>query len=563
MYTTNRFHVDYTEIAYQLMTCLSNIEQQDEVYKLLRHIQKYNFQNEGNIQTYCFLAWTVHRCRFYTSSKYNFLKNSVNENEALAQRFLDSAMLKINRDKGLNQFFQPEFIEAQKQSVYHYRAILYSYTFQMDSARKYYKLMQNFPYFSHNNYAIFLNVDGDFKNAAKEFEQASYQSGGDKRLQEWAYYGSMIDIYKSQPDKAATEMRDMIKAVGSTPGYGWYNIALARALSYDGNIEESNRYLTKAEGFKEIHIGTTLGQSHYDFSINLVKLHNAMNHIAALKFEHKNWWYNPKVILQLAKENATLFLLQYLVVNQFAMNPERDNVIYKLFSSESTIAWDEVWYLIKDFSTNFFLKKYENEIQNNKQRPKIQRYFQLFVAKLEIEKGNHKTAKKLLEQILQTPDLDAEYEKLFIARTYEALATSSKALDQQSELEFYTNQFYSIYPQLVPYSGLKVAFNIRTNGVEDKTLMKHLKATNISINPSSPLTATLSFGQEGKKKNISCVVVNRDGKTIVAAQKYAYANAEEAALKTAYRLFNMGEKKTLDDDADIDATHEQDSEADR
>src|SRR5690606_10702932 len=157
---------------------------------------------------------------------------------------------------------------------------------KIDSAARYYNLMKETSIFSHNNYATFLAISGNFREAEKEYELASLQDAGDKRLQEWAYYSSILDIYKAKPEGGIASMKDMTKGVGTTPGFGWYNIDLARCCMYNGDVKESERYINKAEAFKEVHIGTTLGQSHYDFSINLVKLMNNIARIQQIKFEN-------------------------------------------------------------------------------------------------------------------------------------------------------------------------------------------------------------------------------------------------------------------------------------
>src|SRR5690606_41849878 len=79
----------------------------------------------------------------------------------------------------------------------------------------------------------------------------------------------------------------------------------------------------------------------------------------------KNWWYNPRVLAEIARLTADKYFRQFLIINQFAQNPERDRVIYKLFSSESTVAWDEIWLLIKDFSTQFFLDRKSTRLNSS------------------------------------------------------------------------------------------------------------------------------------------------------------------------------------------------------
>ncbi|MGC4056892.1 MAG: hypothetical protein QM743_02065 [Chitinophagaceae bacterium] len=327
-------------------------------------------------------------------------------------RYLDSSLQMLARNRKYNDgLFMPGYDVADKMGVYHYKCILYSYALQIDSAEKYFGLMRRNNALPHNNYANFKSVCGDFRQAAKRrYAIASGVESGDKRLQEWAYYTSILDIGKAAPKDAVALCNGMIKGYGSTPGFGWYNIALSRALAYDGQLANANKALEKAAGFKELHIGTTLGQSHYDFSIQLQRLMQKEQEIQLQRFEHKDWWYSPSVLGELGKLSGERLMLQYLIINQFAENPERDRVVYKLFSSESTVGWDEVWFLIKDFSTAFFVKRFEKELKENK-RKAVDKYFRLFLAKLKLKQDKTKEAKALLLQILQDQTTDKEYEQ--------------------------------------------------------------------------------------------------------------------------------------------------------
>jgi len=53
--------------------------------------------------------------------------------------------------------------------------------------------------FPHNNYATFRAICGDFRTAESEYKKAVAQDNADKRLKEWAYYRSILDIYKGMP----------------------------------------------------------------------------------------------------------------------------------------------------------------------------------------------------------------------------------------------------------------------------------------------------------------------------------------------------------------------------
>lgn len=536
-----RFQMDYSVLANNLMECYNNTDQPEEAMKVIRRTLKWNFENEGYMQSYNYLAWTVHRNRFYTSAKYSFLKNSIPENEKLANAYLDSSFRKIHLDNELVKAFFPGYEAAARLGVYHYKAILYSYALNIDSSNKYYNLMKESPAFSHNNYATFQAIQGKFRTAEKEYEYASMQDAGDKRLQEWAYYGSIIDIYKAHPERAIANMKDMIKAVGSTPGFGWYNIALARACAYNGDVKESERYINKAEAFKEVHIGTTLGQSHYDFSINMVKLMNNIERIQQIKFEHANWWYSPTSLTQVAKENGQKYLLQYLIVNQFANNPERDLVIYRLMSTESTVSWDEIWFLMRDFSTKFFISKFEQELKDD-QRPLVKKYFKLFMAKLQMQKGNYTEAQKLLYDILNKEKTDLEYEKLFVARVYEALALCAKEKNNDKEYNESLNSFYINFPQLLPYSDMKPNLRLTILGTPDADVVKRLKECNVNWITQGGTNApevTLSFAVNGKKKTVTYYVMGNGGRELVKRATYTYTDTDEAGVTLAYRLFKI------------------------
>jgi hypothetical protein len=543
-FPTYKYQIDYTTIAYYLMNCYANMEEADKTFNLLRRVIKWNFQRDYQMDAYNYLGWTVHRNRYYTSAKYPFLKNSINENERLANAYLDSGLRRININKKLNAaIFQPGYEEMEKMTVYHYKSILYSYALKIDSAAYYYNLMRKSPIFPHNNYATFRSICGDFREAESEYEQAVTQDAGDKRLKEWAYYTSIIDIYKGLPKTAAEQMRDMIKGNGSTPGFGWYNIALARAMHYDGQIAEAERYANKAAEFKELHIGTTLSQSHYDFSVQLLKLIDKDAMWERKKFENRNWWYNPNVLMNMAQLLGEKYLQQFLIINQFAQNPERDRVIYKLFSTESTVSWDEIWYLIRDFSTRFFLDRFKKEAQTD-DRKYINKYFKLFIARLEMKQGNYKEARKILEAIMRDPNTDGEYEKLFIARVYQAQAECAKERKDNTDYSRWVYLMYQLYPQLIPDAGLMMKMNLHTSGNTDKVVVDRLKDCNIGWAGAGSNTAEayVIFSGTGNKKRIEYYVLDQRGNYIVQKQGFNYQKPAEAGIALAYRLFNIGGK---------------------
>jgi len=406
----------------------------------------------------------------------------------------------------------------------------------------YYNMLRNTPIFPHNNYATFRAICGDFREAESEYQQAVMQDAGDKRLKEWAYYTSIIDIYKGKPYNGAELMRDMIKANGSTPGFGWYNIAMARSQHYDGLILDADRYANKAAEFKEVHIGTTLSQAHYDFSVQLIRLMNKESLLNRQKFENKNWWYNPRIIARMSRLLGEKYMQQFLIINQFAQNPERDRVIYKLFSTESTVSWDEVWYLIKDFSTQFFLERFQKEARQD-ERKYVRKYFKLFVARLKMEQGDHKEAQILLNEVLRDPNIDPDYEKLFLARVYQAQAECALARKDNAGYNGYMYRFYQVYPQLVPDTELKMNMRLNISGQPDNIVIDRLKDCNIEwvSNSSVPApSAYLIFSVSGTKKKVEFYVLDSSGKYIIEKQMLPYDKSEAIGVHLAYRLFNIG-----------------------
>ncbi len=547
-YPIRRLPLDYTMLVYYLEQCYSNTEQPDKAFALLRHMLKWKFQMHYYMDTYDYMAWIVHRNRFYTSAKYSFLKNSIDANERLAQRYLDTAMMLIKQNEPLNveidKYFFHDYERLEKLSVYHYRNILYSYSFNIDSANHYFELMRQERRLPHNNYANFRVICGDFREAEKEYKLASFQDAGDKRLMEWAYYSATVDIYKSLPKQGATLARDMIRSAGSTPGYGWYNIALARCMLYDGQIAEARRYADKAAEFKELHIGTTLGQSQYDFSIQLLKLIGKEQAWAMDKFEHRNWWYNPKVLLDMSSKLSEKYLQQFLIINQFAQNPERERVIYKLFSTESTVSWDEIWHLIHDFSAQYFIDRFQKEAETDN-RPYIRKYFELFSTRLKMQQGKYEAAKPVLDKLLHDPNTDAEYEKLFTARVYEAQALCAKETKNEAAKNDWLYRLYLLYPQLVPFCGMPMNMTLHVSGDVDKDVEERLRACNINwvTNSSIPAPqAYVIFSRKGSKKDITCYVMDKAGRYVVPKQTFAWQKADETGTTLAYRLFNIGGK---------------------
>lgn len=540
---TMQYHRDWDYIAYCLMQCYSNMEMPDKVWKLLQRCKRNDLQDEFYLDTYSYLAWTVHRNRFYTSSKYAFLRNSIEENEKYANKLLDSCILKIRRDAQLNKtIFSADFEKEKMPGVWHYKSILFSYQLNIESGAHYYEKLRGTAYFPENNFATFCAIQGKFAEAEANYNIAKEQDAGDKRMKEPFYYSSIINTYKNENKSGIEELKDLIKANGSTPGFGWYNLALARNLLYDGQIAIATRYALRGAQFKEIHIGTTLGQNHYDFTTSLLNLMLKVKEIEQLKFLNKNWWYSPTLLSNIAKLTVEKYSLQFLIINQFSTNPERDQVIYKLFSTESTVSFDEVWHLIEGFSTNYFIDKFENASQSDK-RILVKKYYKLFLAKLLLKKEKFTEASSILKELLSDPEVDKAYEKLFYARVLEAMIQCSGKLEEESTklVAAYTTE----YPQLLPFSGIQVAVRLHSNekNAVEKEIIASLKKCNIQFTDdlsASAMDVTILFGKKGNSSVIQ--YSSKWNNNVIAPEtEISYSDAKSIAEKLPLYIFNIGD----------------------
>ena len=554
VYTSERAYMeykprvqDYVYIVEKLKECYSNIERPDSVIKLLNRYKSWNFQHD-ELGADNYIAWTYHRNRFYTSSKFDFLYNSVNENETAALYFLKRNLDNINKNSIANEsIIDPMYVLASRMSVYHYLSIIYSYLHKPDSAAMYFDHMKPFNIFPHNNYAIFCFVNGAFAEAYSYFRYSNrvrYYS--DKHhLRESIYYMSILDVMRAMPQKSVTDLSEYIAETGVRPGWGWYNIALGRALLYNGQLDSSLTCINKAAKFNDVHIGTTWGESHYAFSHAILKLMNLQRQEAALRFEDKYYWLSPSKLRTIARLKLEQYLSQMIIFTQLSANPERADIYYRLFASEATISFDEIYYMIRDYGRRFFIREFGKYAEHD-ERKSIRKYFKLFRGKLELEKGDVSAALKILSEAHDAESLgDGDFEKLYQARLYEALAVANEASGTKGNFDKFRTQFYKTYPQLVPFSRLKMKFKLKVENDNVKSAAKvlaELKSFNIDFADESEQdipTVRLRFGSQGDRDEVKYSVETDWGTEIVELASFKYADSKDAAKKLAYALFNL------------------------
>jgi tetratricopeptide (TPR) repeat protein len=537
---------DYIYLTEKLMDCYSNIERPDSVIWLLTKYKSWKFRHD-ELGADNYIAWTYHRNRFYTSRKFDFLYNSVDENEMAALHFLKQNLENINKNTVENEsIVSPWRIIGTKLSVYHYLSIIYSYLHKPDSARLYYQYMR--PYssiFPYNNYAIFCFTTGFFEESYVYFKYAGQRNAHERyHLKESIYYMSILDVMRADPQKSVNDLSQYIKETGVRPGWGWYNMGLARAQMYNGQLDSSMICINKAGKFNDIHIGTTWGQNHYAFSHSILKFINLQRREAAIRFEDKYYWLSPSKLRKIAEIKLEKYVIQMLIFNQLSSNPERDNVYYRLFASEATISFDEIFYMIKDYGRNYFIKEFGKQADYD-ERDNIRKYFKLFQGKLYLEKGNTREALKTLEELYNQDSVKHdEYEKLYLARLFEALALANEASGTNADHDKFRTQFYQTYPQLVPYSDVKMKFKLETETGEvenAKQVLSDLNIFNIEFdaNGENLPVLKLHFSKAGDKNVLTYSVESSWGTPIVGPLSIVYTDPANTAKELAYSIFKL------------------------
>lgn len=515
--------MDARTICIALFEAYSNIEQADSAMMILEKVRSWRTGIDF-MDYHIKSAWTIHRNRYYIG-KYNFLKPTVAETEQLALNHLYAA---LNEGNNTATF---------------YLAILHNYLQNYDSTAYYYSYLQSSGMMSYNNYAHFHNTLGKFSDAIENFERDKYAF--DKRLIEAYYFLPTLYINAGKSQKGIQTAQEIITANGSTPGFGWYNIALARSYLYNGQLDSCENAINKAAQFKELHLGTTLGAAQYDFAVNVVQQMLISQKVGRIKFFNPGWWYSPADLLKISRLYGSAIILRYALVSQFANNPERQAVIYSLFSSENVIGFDEVWNVIKDISPAYFKQLYKAKI-NDDPRRNVQRYFRLFYGNFLLKNGQESESRQELEYLLNNTLLDTANEKLFLARLYEGLAKDYDELGEKDARNNMLANMYYTYPQVMPFSGLKVKMKLNTSGIDDdvvEDILDNLKDCNIRWVDEPNMTtmiADINFEKKANKYEAYYSVRNFAGKRIVPGQRIIFKKLNGAGRELGLRLFGVG-----------------------
>ncbi len=543
---TYKYHQDFGMLTYMITQCYENMDQPDKAVEYCKKYKSYNIQMEFYFNPYTTLSWIYHRNRIYDNKRFSFLEADIQGNEQKSMKFLDSAKVKFYRDLPVNaSFFGLAQLEQELLNIYHYKTILFSYNYQIDSAEYYFDKLLDQPahYPPYNNYGHLKITKGDFASANEYFIKASKQSMPGKQTREQFYMLSMLDVYKNTSSESVKKLKEIIKAQGSSPGFGWHNIALARNYHYLGLTEQSEKAAKKAENFEEMYIGTTWLPEQYKSATAVMQYMNKSQEMARIKFENKGWWYNPSDLFRLSKLWIESFWMKFDLANVFSQSHEREQVTYHILSSENLVTFDEVWFLIKDFSPNFFTKKFSSLMQTDK-RPNLKRYYRFYLAKILQEEGSYQAAKDSFNLILTERYLDKSNEKLLVARTYESLANIAIEQDSLDAAKKYTQKLYETYPELLPYSGLKLEMNLILPAVlspKQQEVIESLKKSQINwttqIDSQLP-TLRVTFGKSGKNEEVNFEVNNSEG-TSLQKGSFILEQTKDAGKFVAFAAFGV------------------------
>jgi hypothetical protein len=542
---------DYGNIAYMLDRCYQNVEMPDKAIEVLRHVVDRNLQLEQYVTSYNTIAWIYHRNRVYTSRQFPFLRNSVKENVNIANKYLDSALMKMQKDNSLNTgLFDPSFLNSQYLGTFHYKALIEDYKLEIDSANYFYNvLIQNNAY-SSNNYAEFKLAMGELDLADEFFKEAEQREYSiEKTTKEYYYMRGTLNTYRAHPEEADTLLRKVLAQQGSTPGYGWHCIGLARALHYEGLTSESQDRNNKAARFQELHIGTTWGQEQYNMAVASLTYINHLQFEKEYFFENDQWWFwlNPVNWYHWIKFSLEVHHYKMILASMVAENPEREQVIYSIFSSENLISFDEIGSVIDGFGNEYFIDVYKKMLATDK-RPRLKKYIRYFLGKLYLAEGDESEAKKYFMSVLADAEAADEYQSLLVARVYEGLAMATSG----AEAKDWTLKFYNKFPQLVPFSELTMNFKLELSGSdsnEAKQIVAEMKDCSIDFS-DAPLNPVVSIEfREGRDAIDVRYTVERADRSLILQQgslRIQNNEIKDAGKLLAYRLFGVSKKQIGD-----------------
>lgn len=527
-----------------LIRCYSNTGELDKSIKVIRKLIDRQFIYNWDVNPYAQLSWLYHKNRVHTSEKYPFLGASIEENVHLASKYADSILINNRKNyQFISQYITSGF-DPIESSYWHYKDIIYSYLLKVDSAEISAQNLKRLGRLSYNNYGNLQFIQGEFEEAEKLYDRERGIDGyQQKETKEFDYMESVINIFKNELGKAKGIVQNSLDILGPSPGYGWNNIAMARANYYAGDLAETKAYRDKASNFKELHINSTWGKVQYDRNTMLFEYLYHQRRMSEIKFLNRNYWWDFSDLVDLTEhyfkqENAHL-----LLTSELSSNPERFLVLYNIFSSENTIFFDEIWELIKDFNPNYFIRLFEQK-RAQEPRERIGKYLDYYIAKFYLEDDEVEKAIIKLTDILADPDLDAAYEKLLIARVHEALSQAYAVQENETQADQHLRAFYTQFPQLVPFSELKMKLKLELPPESDeqqiRSITSGLEDFNVEWTTEGDWPVVkVGFESSDEGLTVQYEISEDSGDTTYFSGAFKANKYEDPAVELMYRIFGV------------------------
>jgi hypothetical protein len=176
----------------------------------------------------------------------------------------------------------------------------------------------------------------------------------------------------------------------------------------------------------------------------------------------------------------------------------------------------------------------------------MQKFFNYFIGKLYLAEGEENEAIRYFNAALTDDEIDDRYHTMLKARIYESLALATGGSDRKR----YTQQFYELFPQLVPFSDLNMSFQLSTEPTdidEASDIITSLRQSNIDwTNSSSVPAVSVSFARLNAGIEIK-YSVEQNGAILQNGSFYVTENDFASAGKLlAYRLFGIHKSRIGD-----------------
>ena len=544
---------DYLDLMTRLINCYISIEQPERAYATIQRLKRHGMALD--FESYHWLAWLFFRSRIYTNEQYGFLEDTIEGNLDRALSYIDSLEAKHRRDapyierdilsivipnSPFANYVQAAFLDAPRHVVANTRGILYGYNFNPTLAARYFQKMDN-----DDSVAKFVNLgytyhsDIDFRKAEEYFRQVP-DNDTKSRGGHWQGF-STVYVYKGAPLEGALTLREKRDAHGFTIGYGWDNLCLARMYLYAGQLDESERSLKKAEEFNEVHYNSSFREDQYRFMARVIRMQESDYRMRAQRFENRNRWLTLDWWTSLPELSWTKYSTLYQLANELALNRERDIVYYHIFHTENIISFDELWQILRHYNGDFFQETFRR-LQESDPRGNLRRYYTYMQGRLLQEDGDDEAAYDRLTAILRDDRLDHQYEKLLIARIHEVCGIIADDNGWTPQRIFHQNEMYRVYPELMPFSELPMAFALQVAPELRDSDDPHLAATLDQfrdcridlLDPDNRDYPTLSLSVEEGRIRYEVRQARE-----VAAQGFVDPTAPDAGKRLAYRLFRV------------------------